>query len=204
MSIADILNNTILIPTSGSPESLPDATIGADLQKYNKSNDKPPLTTNSFRVFLNTGGSSIPMKYCEGIQLLEVKRQADQRRTGGNGDYVVKLPGQMEYSPVVFYHFYCDNDVFMNWLINGTDHGGIQKANIEIKVGREMKHMVYTLRDAFPIRWMLGTMSIDTSGLITQRETVTYKISEDQILVENLTVAYSKMEFDIETKSWGS
>ena len=205
-----ILNNTILIPTSGSLSSLPNSTIGNDLQAYNKlysmgiGSGKQPVPNGSFRVFFNAGGSSVPMKYCEGLMLLEITRNVEARHTGGNGNYVVKMPGSMNYSPVMFNHFYCDNDVFMDWLINGADHGGIQKANIEIKIGQEMDHMVYTLRDAFPISWALGTMDIDLTGLVLQREVLKYTISEDQILVENLTVAYGKMELSHETSSWGS
>ena len=115
----------------------------------------------------------------------------------------MKLPGPLNYSPVMFMHFYCDNDVFMDWLINGTDHGGIQKATIDIKVGKETDHVVYSLRYAFPITWAIGTMGIDLSGLVLQREVLTYSISENQILVENLTVAYGRMDVSHETSSWG-
>ena len=207
---ANILNNTILIPTSGDMTALPGSTIATDLQAYHKkvnasglSKKENPYANNSFRVFFNSGDSSIPLKYCESIMLLEVTRNVDSRRSGGNGNYVVKLPGSMNYSPVMFTHFYCDNDVFMSWLINGSDHGGVQKANLEIKVGTETDHVVYTLRDAFPISWALGTMDIDVTGLVTQREVLTYTVSDDQLLVENLTVAYGKMDVSHETSSWG-
>ena len=204
-SAANIFNNTILIPTSGGPAAIPNSTIVEDLQAYQKvyvpkDEDK---WDNTFRVFFNSGDKSIPMKYCQNITLLEVTRNVESRHTGGNGNYVVKLPGPLNYSPVMFMHFYCDNDVFMDWLINGTDHGGIQKATIDIKVGKETDHVVYSLRDAFPISWAIGTMGIDLSGLVLQREVLTYSISENQILVENLTVAYGRMDVSHETSSWG-
>ncbi len=64
--------------------------------------------------------------------------------------------------------------------------------------------MVYTLRDAFPISWSLGTFSVDLEGAGRTGELVAYMINQDQILCENLTVAYSKMEYEHETSSWGS
>ncbi|MBQ6519586.1 MAG: phage tail protein [Anaerolineaceae bacterium] len=201
---ANIFNNTILIPTSGSPEKAPEATLGTELQKYSKKIEETAIKTGGFRVFLNIGGTSIPMKYCESVYMLEVRREAESQRSGGNGDYIAKLPGQISYSPVTFTHFYCTNDAFMNWLINGIDQGGIQTANIEIKVGQETNHMVYTLRDAFPINWSLGTFSVDLEGAGRTGELVAYMINQDQILCENLTVAYSKMEYDHETSSWGN
>lgn len=200
---ANILNNTILIPTSGGPAAIPNATIAKDLQAYQKEYDPKDNKDNTFRVFFNSGDQSIPMKYCQNITLMEVTRDVESRHTGGNGNYVVKLPGSLNYSPIIFMHFYCDNDVFMDWLINGTDHGGIQKATIEIKVGKETDHVVYSLRDAFPISWAIGTMDIDLTGLVLQRDVLTYSFSENAILLENMTVAYGKMDVSHETSSWG-
>lgn len=201
---ANIFNNTILIPTSGSPEDAPKATFGKDLQTYNKKDQETAIKTGAFRVFLNIGGKSIPMNYCQSIYMLEVRREAEPHRSGGNGDYIAKVPGPMSYSPVSFTHFYCTNDAFMSWLINGIDQGGIQTANIEIKVGQEMDHMVYTLRDAFPVSWSLGTFSIDLEGAGRTGELVAYMINKDQILCENLTVAYGKLDVSHETSSWGN
>lgn len=201
---ANIFNNTILIPTSGSPEEPPKASFGTELQAYNKKDKHQTIKTGEFRVFINIGGASIPMKYCQSIYMLEVRREAEEHRSGGNGNYSAKMPGAMTYSPVQFFHFFCTNDAFMNWMINGADQGGVQKANIEIKVGQEKDHMVYTLRDAFPINWTLGTFTLDLEGMPRTGELVAYKINEEQIMVENLTVAYSKMEYDHETSSWGN
>lgn len=201
---SNILNNTILIPTSGSPEDAPKSTLGKDLQAYNKRRAEPAVRTGEFRVFINVGGTSIPMEYCTSIYILEVRREAEPHRSGGNGMYVAKVPGPLSYSTVEFVHFYCSNDVFLNWLINGIDQGGIQKANFEIKVGHETDHMVYTLRDAIPVGWNLGTFSIDFEGMARTRELVAYKINDAQVLCENLTVAYGKMDISHETTSWGN
>ena len=208
---ANIFNNTILIPTSGEPEARPKSTLDTGLQAYNtlhsyskeNANDNS-IKTGGFRAYLNTGGVSIPLKYCESVYMLEVKREAEEHRSGGNGNYITKVPGPLSYSPVNFTHFYCTNDAFMNWMINGIDQGGIQKADIEIKVGRETDHMVYTLRDAVPMSWNLGTFSLDLEGMSRTGEMLAYMINENQILVENLSVVYGKLEYDHETASWNS
>ena len=193
------LTNTILVPSADSLVSknpLGDATIGADIQSYyNDSASKETVESNQFRIYIVSGQESVPAGFCENIDRLRVNRNVETKRSGGNGDYLVKLPGRLSYEIVIFTHVYCDNDVFMNWLINGADKGGVQRANIEIRVGSENNGMLYTLRDAFPIAWHLGTMSVNTEGLITNRETLKYAIDADTLLVENVTIAYSLLDY---------
>ena len=80
-------------------------------------------------------------------------------------------------------------------MINGAEQGGVQKADIEVKVGPDNDHMVYTLRDAFPIGWHLGTLSVNAEGLVTNKETMTYTIDADQLLVENVSIAYGRLDY---------
>ena len=122
-------------------------------------------------------------------------RTTESRTSGGRGDYQIKLPGNLGFKPIKFIHLVTDNEAFLDWMINGASYGGIQKADIEIRVGEEKDYMCYTLRDAFPIRWNFGTMSINVSGLITNVTTLKYSIREGDIMVEHLDVAYGKMEF---------
>ena len=63
-----------------------------------------------------------------------------------------------------------------------------------VYVGPDKDHMVYTLRDAFPVEWHLGTLSINTEGLVTNKETVTYVIDADQLLVENVRIVYGRLD----------
>ena len=200
----NIFNNTILIPTSGSPEEPPKSTFGKALQAYNKKKETEAIKQGEFRVFLNVGGTSIPMKYCASIYMVEVRREAEPHRSGGNGLYIAKVPGPKSYTEIEFVHFYCSTEPFLEWLINGIDQGGVQTANFEIKVGRDKDHMVYTLRDAIPIKWNLGTYDIDLEGAARTGELVAYKINESQVLCENLTIAYSRMDVSHEETSWGN
>ncbi len=200
MSIIDTnLTNTILVPSldslvSGHP--LTDTNVGKNVRSFNaRFEDEERVESKQFQVYINSGSKSVLAGLCEDVKNLLVKRNTDMKRSGGNGTYIVKLPGAISYKEVTFTHFYCDNDVFMNWLINGSNWGGVQKADIEIRVGAQGQTMVYTLRDAFPIAWHLGTMSINAEGLVTNAETVSYTISEDQLMVENVTIAYSRLDY---------
>ena len=119
----------------------------------------------------------------------------DSVRSGGNADYVVKLPGALQYESVILVNLYTDNEIFLDWMLNGTDQGGIKKIDIEIRIGTDSNYVVYTLRDAFPVEWNFGTMSVNPSGLVLGRETLTYSIKAGEILVENLTLDYGKLEY---------
>ncbi len=197
--IDTLLNNTILIPSMDplvASNPLPDSPIGKKVQEFNTNFDEQETVNSSqFQVYFVSGGKSVLAGMCENIEGLSVSRQVETKKSGGNGDYTVKVPGAVSYSVVKFDHFYSDSDVFMNWLINGADWGGIQKADIEIHVGHEGNKMVYTLRDAFPIKWNLGKMSVNAEGLVTRKETLTYTISEDQILAENVSIAYGRLDY---------
>ena len=199
MSILDtITNNTILIPYHDSlveSNPLPETQIGKKVQEYNKNfDDKQKIEAQQFQLYFVSGGKSVPAGLCEKVEGLSVSRQVEEKRSGGNSEYSIKLLGAMTYSVVTLTHLYCDNDLFMEWMINGADRGGVQKADIEIHVGPDKDHMVYTLRDAFPVEWHLGTLSINTEGLVTNKETVTYVIDADQLLVENVRIVYSRLD----------
>lgn len=200
MSALDtIINNTILVPASDSLVSgnpLADTEVGKKVREYNNGFEtSQKIEARQFQLFIVSGGKSVPAGLCEQVEGLNVTRKVDMKRSGGHGDYLVKLPGALSFGTVKLSHLYCDNDLFLNWMINGADWGGIQKADIEIQVGPDDNHMVYTLRDAFPIEWHLGTLSINTEGLVTNKETLSYTIDSDQLLVENVHIAYGRLDY---------
>ncbi|MBQ6510321.1 MAG: phage tail protein [Flexilinea sp.] len=200
MSVLDTLtNNTILMPTMDSLVSsnpLPDTPVGKKVQEYNKGfEEKRKVEAKQFELFIVSGEKSVLAGFCEQVEGLSVKRNVDEKRSGGNGEYLVKLPGALSFGVVKLSHLYCENDLFLNWMINGAEQGGVQKADIEVKVGPDNDHMVYTLRDAFPIGWHLGTLSVNAEGLVTNKETMTYTIDADQLLVENVSIAYGRLDY---------
>lgn len=200
MSILDtITNNTILVPYHDSLVSsnpLPETTIGKKVQAFNKNFDEfEKIEATLFSLYMVSGGKSVMAGLCEKVSGLTVNRKVDEQRSGGNSGYTVKLPGPLSYAVVSISHLYCNNDLFLEWMINGSDRGGVQKADIELHVGPEKKeHMVYTLRDAFPTEWHLGTMNINAEGLITNKETITYVIDSSQLMVENMKIAYGRLD----------
>ncbi len=200
MSIIDTtLTNTVLVPSSDSLVSghpLPSTTIVKDVEKFATNfNQSLAVFANQFKVYLKSGDKTVYAAYCESIPEIVITRNVETKSSGGRADYQIKLPGAMQYKPVTMVHLVTDNEVFLNWLINGAAQGGIQKADIEIRVGDEKDYMCYTLRDAFPVRWNFGTMAINVSGLVTNHATLTYSIKDGDILVENLDIAYGKIEY---------
>ena len=199
MSILDtITNNTILMPYHDSlvdSNPLPESPIGKKVQGFNNRFDGTQrVEARQFQLFIVSGGKSVPAGYCEAVEGMAVSRQVEEKRSGGNGEYLVKLPGPLSFGVMTIRHLYCDNDLFMNWMINGVNQGGIQRADLEIQVGPDDDHMIYTLRDAFPVEWRLGTFNLDLEGQFRSRETLLYTISEDQLLIENVKIAYGRMD----------
>ncbi len=200
MSVLDtITNNTILMPyhdslVSGNP--LPETPIGKKVQEFNNGFENSQYAeSKQFQLFITSGEKSVPAGLCGAVEGLIVSRQVEEKRSGGNGEYLVKLPGPLSFGAVMIRHMYCENDLFMNWMINGANRGGIQKADIELRIGSENDYMVYTLRDAFPIEWHLGTFTVDLEGKYRSRETVLYTIDADQLLIENVRIVYGKMDY---------
>ena len=199
MSVLDTLTNqTILVPYHDSlvdSNQLPETQIGKKVQEFNntfESNER--AEARQFRLFIASGGKSVPVGYCGAVEGLIVSRQVEEQRSGGNNAYTVKLPGALSFGVVMIRHMYCENDLFMDWMINGANRGGIQRADIELRVGSDDNGMVYTLRDAFPTEWHLGTFSADFEGQFRSRETILYTIDADQLLVENVKIAYGMMD----------
>lgn len=205
---SNILNNTILIPyhdglTDGKGHQLPDTTVVGDVKAYNTKNsetagalkdvDKQPVRANQFSVWVRDGSQTVSVGYCQSVSGLKVTREVEAKRSGGNQDYLVNLPGRLKYNVVTFAHMFTNSQLFLDWLTNSADLGGVSRMDIEIWVGTGTS-VVYTLRDAFPVEWDLGSMSINVEGLITREKTLSYSISDGQIPVENLKVIYSRLD----------
>lgn len=199
MSIIDTtLTNTILIPASdgNASSSLAETTIVSDIEKFsNNFQKKSEVLGYQFSVYIKSGDKSVKAAYCQDIKHLGVSRTVEQKRTGGNDAYTVNLPGGLTTEVVTFVHLVTDNEVFLNWLINGLNYGGIQMADIEVRVGDENDYMVYTLRDAFPIKWNFGTMSINLNGIATNDSVVTYSLKQGDVIVEYMDLVYGKLDY---------
>ena len=197
-SVDTTLTNTILIPASDglASNSLAGTTVVSDLEKFNTNFEKKStILGNQFKVYIKSGDKNVHAAFCESVNRLEIHRNVQAQRVGGNDAYTAALPGSLTYGPVIFVHLVTENEAFLNWLINGLNYGGIQKADIEIRVGDDDDYMVYTLRDAFPIKWDFGTMGVNLEGLVLNKEVITYTLKKGEMLVENLEVVYGKIEY---------
>lgn len=201
MSLIDTtLTNTILVPTDSLPESNPlsETTVAAELEKFNnKSSKTNAILGNEFKVYIRSGDKSVQAAYCESIDRLEVRRAYESIRSGGNAGYTVNLPGAMSNGYIRMTHLVTDNEAFLNWIINGASFGGVQTADIELRVGEENDYMLYIFRDAFPIKWNFGTLRINMNGMAVNEEILTYTMQNGDILVEHMDIVYGKLEYKV-------
>ncbi len=197
-SITDILTTNILMPTSGSPSKITDTTIVSDLEKYKTGTSKTPsVQFNNYQIRLTSNGKTTDTIYCQKVYGLSVSRAAEKKSTGGNALYEVKLPGKISYSEVTFDHLYTNSTTFLDWLINGASNGGALFADIEIKVGDSKNGwVVYTLRDAFPVRWRMGNIKIIAIDEINKFKSNQTK--DGEIPLEQVTVAYGRLDYSTE------
>lgn len=204
MSILDTtICNTILVPTSDSlvddhprrysedaaSDQEDQQEFQTDVQKKGKGAlPKDVFRPTQFQVFLIYNNTFCLMDKCQSVTGLKIQRTVESKNIGGDGSYVVKLPGALSYQPVSFVHLTCPKEPFLFWLFNGTGQGGIQKADIVVRIGNIFTSSSYLdlfLRDAFPISWNIGDIEYKDQAT---GESTYFK-------VDNLTVAYGKLEF---------
>ena len=192
-SAANILNNTILIPTGGNLTNLPNNTLGTEVNAFNKAYTDKKVSydiENPQTVELKVNSeSAVKIVMLQGSANFGMSREYTQQRCGGNNDYVVNLPGNVTYSDVTFVFVYLRDTYFLDWITNGCLVNGMTRADLEITVGAEnietKEKMILTLRDAFPVSWNLGYLKL-------------YKNAADNhTLYEMVTFSYSRVDFTV-------
>lgn len=196
---ANILNNTILVPyhdsLTNSSHDLSAATIASDVETYNTGlGKKPALLNNKFSVSIISNGKTVSAGRCFSIKGLSVSRNVEKRRSGGEANYEIKMPGPLSYGEVTIQHLYTDSSVFLDWLINGADKGGVTVADVQITVGDDNGKMVYTLRDAFPVSWRLGNITVVNLDEVVRIRTIA--ATDSSIPLEELIIAYGRLDYD--------
>ena len=199
MSAANIFNNTILVPSydglTGSGHDIDDTLIRNNRTNLEKviSSDKL-VTENKFFVTITTNNVSAEGTYCQEIRGLSVTRDVQKMRSGGEAFYEVVLPGMVSYGEIQLFNVYSNSTAFLNWLFNGARQGGAMLADLSISVGdKENGYIVYTLRDAFPVKWELGNLAVITPDEVTRL--LATAVMAGEFPLEQLTVVYSKMEY---------
>ncbi len=187
MSVLDtITNNTILIPYHDSlvdSNQLPEYDAAKKLETLNAE----VITQDHFEY-----GVYIKIKDGESVKMIAVQDVSDFGMTRENnqvpnttGNYIINLPGPVKYSDVIFVHVYTNDSFFLDWVENGVAQGGSARVDMEmhfwLPVAKSQasgspgkKHFVFTLYDAFPIKWEMREMGITGGKVMTERITVTF------------------------------
>ena len=199
MSAANILNNTILVPTTdsltGSSHDIKPTTIATDISTFNQKNDVlVPASELDYSIEIISNNVKSGGTHCSEIRGLSVSRQAEKRRSGGEALYEMNLPGMISYGELTFFNIYTASEVFLNWLINGASQGGAMLADIVIKIGDKENGMVeYTLRDAFPTGWRLGNIAVVNLTEIDRYKT--RRIASGEFPLEEMSIAYGRLDY---------
>ncbi len=199
MAGVNILNNTILVPTSdsltGSSHDIKPTTIATDISKFNqKFENLVPATELDFSIEIVSNNVKAGGTHCSEIRGLSVSRPAEKRRSGGEAFYEMNLPGMVSYGEVTFFNIYTNSEAFLNWLINGAAQGGAMLADVSITIGNpEFGQVVYTLRDAFPTSWRLGNLAVINLNEIDRYRT--RQIAAGEFPLEEMTIAYGRLDY---------
>ena len=199
MAGVNILNNTILVPTSdsltGSSHDIKPTTIATDISKFNQKYDTlVPTTEQDFSIEIISNNVKAGGTHCSEIRGLSVSRPAEKRRSGGEALYEMNLPGMVSYGEVTFFNIYTNSEAFLNWLINGAAQGGAMLADVSITIGNTtFGQVVYTLRDAFPTSWRLGNLAVINLNEIDRYRT--RQIAAGEFPLEEMTIAYGRLDY---------
>ena len=191
MSIAGLLNNTILIPTGGNLASLPTNKVANDLSNVDYESIDYRIE-NPQTVYIKVKDQqSVKLISVQSIDGLEMKRENSQQRAGGSPDYVVNLPGNVSYSEVTLTHVFTRDTYFLDWLKNGCLNNGVARADIEIYINAfdlDKKQIVLTLYDAFPTKWEIRQMGFPN-------------LMSRPVATEWITFCFSKIHFALQKAS---
>lgn len=199
MADVNILNNTILVPTSdsltGSNHDIKPTTIATDISAFNQKYDVlVPATEKDYTIEIISNNVKAGGAHCSEIRGLSVSRPAEKRRSGGEALYEMNLPGMVSYGEVTFFNIYTNSEVFLNWLINGAAQGGAMLADLSISIGDSTNGMViYTLRDAFPTSWRLGNLAVINVNELDRYRT--RQIASGEFPVEEMSIAYGRLDY---------
>lgn len=199
MADVNILNNTILVPTSdsltGSNHDIKPTTIATDISAFNQKYDVlVPATEKDYTIEIISNNVKAGGAHCSEIRGLSVSRPAEKRRSGGEALYEMNLPGMVSYGEVTFFNIYTNSEVFLNWLINGAAQGGAMLADLSISIGDSTNGMViYTLRDAFPTSWRLGNLAVINVNELDRYRT--RQIASGEFPVEEMSISYGRLDY---------
>ena len=187
MSVLDTLtNNTILIPASDSlvdSNPLPPFDAAKKLEAINTDEIISDHFEYGAYIKLNDG-ASVKMIAVQDVSDFGMTRENNQM-PNTTGDYIINFPGPVKYSDVILVHVYSNDSFFLDWLENGVTQGGSARVDMEMHfwlpcgrlqnaAGIKKKHFVFTLYDAFPVKWEMREMDMSGGKVLTERVTVTF------------------------------
>lgn len=194
MSILDtLINNTVLIPYHDSlvdSNQLPSFDAAKKLEAIN--NEEIHEDHFEYGAYIKLkDGASVKMIAVQDVNDFGMTRENNQT-PNTTGTYLINLPGPVKYSDVIFAHVYTNDSFFLDWVENGVSQGGSARIDMEMHfwlpcgkkqadMTHKKKHVIFTLYDAFPIKWEIREMSLAGGKVLTERVTVTFSTLDYQV-----------------------
>lgn len=187
-------NNTILIPYHDSlvdSNPLPPYDASKKLEAVNA--ERPTTDHFEYAAYIKIKeGDSVRMIAVQNVTGFGMERENNQM-PNSTGNYLINLPGPVKYSDITFTHVYTNDSFFLDWLENGVTKGGSARVDMEmhfwLPIGkslalgsREKKHIVFTLFDAFPVSWEIGSLNIFGGKVLTEKVIVTFSLMNYKVV----------------------
>lgn len=175
-SIKDILTTNILIPSSdGLPAANPLESY--DIAKKLEAVDQLIVNSTNFTydIFLKlSDNQSEKFIRVQEVSGFGMERENDARPSSTH-DYVVNLPGPINYNDIRMKHLFTNDKFFLKWLKDGVTSGGASRLDMELHFKLLTgKTVVFTLHDAFPVAWSIGPLEVKGKDQLIELVTITY------------------------------
>jgi phage tail-like protein len=151
----------------------------------NSNNTPSPALSFRYRVSITDINDSGEMGFSE-ISGLTSELETEQVFAGGENSFVYNLPKQVKSSPLVLKRgFFNSNSGIAQWINNVLSNGfpgNVEAKDVVIELINEHDDSIisWTLHNAFPTKW-------EVSG---------FNAMENKIVVESITMNYSRFTID--------
>ncbi len=136
-------------------------------------NEKDPFRAYNFKLIISENSDARFMK-CSGM---EVKVNTYSYRESGNNQVVRKIPGKVDYAPVVLEYGLCSSTELWDWFMESVK-GNVQRKNVTIQLldanGTDVV-MMWDLINAWPSEWKGSELDTMTNSIAIETLVLSYE-----------------------------
>jgi conserved hypothetical phage tail region protein len=133
---------------------------------------KDPFRAYNFRLVIADGSEARFMK-CSGM---EITVATIDYRESGSGQLVRRLPGRVEYSPVVLHYGLTESSTLWDWFMASVN-GRVKRQNVTVQLLDTSGAQVVTVWDligAWPSQWKGAELDAMNNSIAIETLTLTF------------------------------